>query len=71
MQRREYQVLDGDVPEENLEEGLDAEEEQRLLEESGGEPSTGDQPEDGTVPDDEPAPEEPVPEASAPPEPPQ
>jgi phospholipid-binding lipoprotein MlaA len=70
MQRREYQVRDGDVPEENLEEGLDPEEEQRLLEESGGEPS-GDQPQDGTMPDDEPVPEEPVPEESAPPEPPQ
>jgi phospholipid-binding lipoprotein MlaA len=55
LQRREYQVRDGDVPEENLDEGLDAEEEQRLLEESGGEPSA-DQPED------EPAPEEPAPQ---------
>jgi phospholipid-binding lipoprotein MlaA len=53
LQRREYQVRDGDVPEENLEEGLDPEEEQRLLEESGGEPT----PEDTA--EEEPAPEEP------------
>lgn len=53
LQRREYQVRDGDVPEENLEEGLDAEEEQRLLEESGGEPSSEEQPQE------EPAPEQP------------
>jgi phospholipid-binding lipoprotein MlaA len=53
LQRREYQVRDGDVPEENLEEGLDPEEEQRLLEESGGEPSA-DEP-----PQEEPAPQQP------------
>ena len=52
LQRREYQVRDGDVPEENLEEGLDPEEEQRLLEESGGEPSPG-------TAAEEPAPEDP------------
>ena len=53
LQRREYQVRDGDVPEENLEEGLDPEEEQQLLEESGGEPSP-----EGSA-EEEPAPEEP------------
>jgi phospholipid-binding lipoprotein MlaA len=52
LQRREYQVRDGDVPEENLEEGLSPDEEQQLLEESGGEPSPDDTQE-------EPAPDEP------------
>jgi phospholipid-binding lipoprotein MlaA len=65
LQRREYQVRDGDVPEENLEEGLDPEEEQRLLEESGGEPSADDQAQEEPPPDDEPQ------ERPAPDEPPQ
>ena len=65
LQRREYQVRDGDVPDENLEEGLDPEEEQRLLEESGGEPSADDQAQEEPPPDDQPQ------EQPAPDEPPQ
>jgi ABC-type transporter lipoprotein component MlaA len=58
LQRREFQVRDGDVPEENLEEGLDLEDE--LPEEQ--------LPEDEAV--DETAPDE-SPQASEPEKPPQ
>ena len=54
LQRREYQVRDGDVPEENLEEGLSPEEEQQLLEESGGEPTPEDQSQKEPAPDEPP-----------------
>lgn len=54
LQRREYQVRDGDVPEENLEEGLSPEEEQQLLEESGGEPTPEDQSQEEPAPDEPP-----------------
>jgi phospholipid-binding lipoprotein MlaA len=54
LQRREYQVRDGDVPEENLEEGLSPDEEQQLLEESGGEPSPDDQTQEEPAPDEPP-----------------
>lgn len=54
LQRREYQVRDGDVPEDNLEEGLDPEGEQQLLEESGGEPSTEGEPTEEPAPDEPP-----------------
>jgi phospholipid-binding lipoprotein MlaA len=62
LQRREYQVRDGDVPEENLDEGLDPEEEQRLLEESGGESSPDDQVQEQPPPDDQPQEEQPAPD---------
>jgi phospholipid-binding lipoprotein MlaA len=54
LQRREYQVRDGDVPEENLEEGLSPEEEQQLLDESGGEASPDDQTQEEPAPDEPP-----------------
>jgi phospholipid-binding lipoprotein MlaA len=54
LQRREYQVRDGDVPDENLEEGLSPDEEQQLLEESGGEPSPDDQTQEEPAPDEPP-----------------